>query len=125
MHSADGGGSASPGSGQSTFAQGVHLDVENVRLLIASINVTSAVSGGGAAREHTYETGGLIMTGRMAELDYLFSDADLDIIGCKRADCRKRRFCGRMGPQSSTLERCLASIITVCSCGSRNITQKP
>ena len=38
----------------------------NVRLLIASINVTSAVSGSGAAREHAYETGGLNMTSRMA-----------------------------------------------------------
>ena len=34
----------------------------NVRLLIASINVTSAVSGSGAAKERTYETGGLNMT---------------------------------------------------------------
>ena len=59
--------------------------VRNVRLFIASINVTSAVSGSGAAREHTYETGGLNMTGRMAELDYLFSDADLDIIGVQES----------------------------------------
>ena len=57
----------------------------NVRLLIASINVTSAVSGSGAAKERTYETGGLNMTGRMAELDYLFSDADLDIIGVQES----------------------------------------
>ena len=71
--------------------------VRNVRLLIASINVTSAVSGSGAAKEHTHETGGLNMTSRMAGLDYLFSEADLD----------------------------MASIIMVCSCGSRNITQKP
>ena len=55
----------------------------NVRLLIASINVTSAVSGSGAAKERTYETGG--MTGRMAELDYLFSDAGLDIIGVQES----------------------------------------
>ena len=41
----------------------------NVRLLIASINVTSAVSGSGGAREHAFETGGLNMTGRLAELD--------------------------------------------------------
>ena len=31
----------------------------DVRLLIASINVTSAVSGSGAAKERTFETGGL------------------------------------------------------------------
>ena len=59
--------------------------VRNVRLLIASINVTSAVSGSGAVREHTYETGGLNMTGPMAELDYLFSDADFDIIGVQES----------------------------------------
>ena len=57
----------------------------NVRFLIASINVTSAVSGSGGAKERTYETGGLNMTGRMAELDYLFSDADLDIIGVQES----------------------------------------
>ena len=98
----------------------------NVRLLIASINVTSAVSGSGAAREHAYETGGLNMTGRMAELDYLLFDVLTSISsGYKRADYRKHRFCRRMDTQSSTLERCQASITTVCSCGSRNITQKP
>ena len=57
----------------------------NVRLLIASINVTSAASGSGATREHTCEAGGLNMTGRMAELDYLFSGADLDIIGVQES----------------------------------------
>ena len=36
-------------------------------------------------RERTYETDGLNMTGRMAELDYLFSDADLDIIGVQES----------------------------------------
>ena len=57
----------------------------NVRLLIASIIVTSAVSGNGAAREHAERSGGLNMTDRMAELDYLFSDADLDIIGVQES----------------------------------------
>ena len=57
----------------------------NVRLLIASINVTFAVSGSGAAREYACGSGGLNMTGRMAESDYLFSDATLDIIGVQES----------------------------------------
>ena len=97
----------------------------DVRLLIASINVTSAVSGSGAAKERTYETGGLNMTGRMAELDYLFSDADLDIIGVQESRLPQTQILRTNGTLSLTLERCLANITTVCSCGSRNITQKP
>ena len=52
-----------------------------VRLMIAAINVTSATSSGGAMKAHTPDTGGLNITGHMAELDYLFSEAELDIIG--------------------------------------------
>ena len=44
-----------------------------VRLVIATINVTSATSAGGATKVHKPDTGGLNITGRMAELDYLFS----------------------------------------------------
>ena len=54
-----------------------------VRLMIATINVTSAISGGGATKALIPDTGGLNITGRMDELDYLFSEADLDIIGVK------------------------------------------
>ena len=55
------------------------------RLMIATINVTSAASRGGATKAHIPETGGLNITGRMAELDYLFSEADLDIIGVQES----------------------------------------
>ena len=57
----------------------------NVRLLIASINVTSAVSSTGVVKENVCNDGGLNITGRMAELDYLFSGADLDIIGAQES----------------------------------------
>ena len=57
----------------------------NVRLLIASINVTSAVSSSGVVKENVCNDGGLNITGRMAELDYLFSGADLDIIGVQES----------------------------------------
>ena len=56
-----------------------------VRHMIATINVTSATSGGGATKAHIPDTGGSNITGRMAELDYLFSEADLDIIGVQES----------------------------------------
>ena len=56
-----------------------------VRLMSATINVTSATSGGGANKTHIPNTRGLNITGRMAELDYLFSEADLDIIGVQES----------------------------------------
>ena len=56
-----------------------------VRLMIAIINVTSASSGGGATKAHVPDAGGLNITGRMPELDNLFSEADIDIIGVKES----------------------------------------
>ena len=55
-----------------------------VRLMIAA-NVTSAASSGGATRAHMPDAGGLNTRGRMAELDYLFSETDLDIIGAQES----------------------------------------
>ena len=54
--------------------------------MIAAVNVTSAASSGGATKAHVPETGGLNIMGRMAELDYLFSEADLDIIGVQESE---------------------------------------
>ena len=56
-----------------------------VRLMIATINVKSATSGGGATKAHVPDTGGLNITGRMAELDNLFSEADIDTIGVQES----------------------------------------
>ena len=53
--------------------------------MIATINVTSASSGGGATEAYVPDTGGLNITGRMAELDNLFSEADIVIIGVQES----------------------------------------
>ena len=93
--------------------------------MIATINVTSATSGGRATKAHIPDTGGLNITGRMAELDYLFSEADLDIIGVQ----------GSRLPQTQILQTrdytvfnsgaSRVSITTAYSCGSGNGTEKP
>ena len=53
--------------------------------MIATINVTSASSSGGATRAHVPEAKGLNTAGRMAELNYFFSDAGLDLIGVQES----------------------------------------
>ena len=45
----------------------------------------SASSGGGATKAHVPDAGGLNITGRMAELDNLFSEADYDIIAVQES----------------------------------------
>ena len=47
--------------------------------MIATINVTSAASNTKATRAHIPEAKGL-NTGRMGELNYLFSEAGLDLV---------------------------------------------
>ena len=56
-----------------------------VRLMTAATNVSSVSSGGGAAKAHIADTGGLNITGRMTERSYLFFEAYLDIIGVQES----------------------------------------
>ena len=53
--------------------------------MIATINVTSATSSGEATKAHIPDTGGMNIAGRMAELDFLFCEAGLDIIAVQES----------------------------------------
>ena len=60
---------------------------------------------------------------RMAELDYLFSEPDLDTIGVQESRLPDSSDEGLHGLQ--LWERRQVSITTACNCGSRNDTQNP
>ena len=91
-----------------------------VRLMIATINVTSANSGGGAAKAHIPDTGGLNITGLTSSPKLTLTSSE-----CRRVGYHKRRFFRRGTTRSSTLERPRVSITTAYSCGSGSDTQKP
>ena len=91
-----------------------------VKLMIATINVTSANSGGEAAKAHIPDTGGLNITGLTSSPKLTLTSSE-----CRRVGYHKRRFFRRGTTRSSTLERPRVSITTAYSCGSGSDTQKP